>query len=748
MQKTRKNRGFTLAETLIVVAIIIILMAVAFLMLNRRSATKKQYDEHAKEIFIAAQNHLSMADNLSYLGRPIEAFGTLYESNETPEDPNAPPVTGIYYFTSADLSTEGSVLDLILPFGSIDESVRKGGKFIIQYHKDSGQVLNVFYWQENGLYPYSGTPDLATLLGDVSRNALMFFGTGAKKAVIGYWGGVEATEVQLVRPDIWVENGARLTVYVRENNEEAIVNNQNYTLRLNVQGEHGGSADVEFVGFAGNVYTFILDDVTDATTTQFSDATLSDYRFSTVTGGRIAPGDNLTIRAYGSLYSNTVYSDAVSANSLFDNATAAPDGGTAGSAEISNIRHLENLCAGLSDVTIGDSGFKTAEQTEDLDLESFFEELAAANTSGSTPSYKVIGTGNPSTFRPVTPEGALDYDGGRHSISNITVQGAIDAGLFGELTGGSVSNLKLVDAKITGSTSAGALAGSVKNPDTGVITIQNVLAVGTEAEGSAVSAKSAGGLIGKTSGSCEIKKCAAAVQVQLVSDTDGNGSAGGLIGSVTGSPKIQGCYSAGTTENGRYSDANYNVTGGSAGTLGGLIGTADSATIEYCYSTCSVSGATVGGLVGTASGSISKCYATGLVNGTAAGAFAGSADLSKISNCWYYEIINVDVTTGVYTYLAPIPGVDDAGAAIVALDGEDDDHTAAESYDSFVGPQSGWTNATAYDGALNMYFTGKFPLKSVARLYGDTSPVTATDFVLTHYGDWPAPEIVVLHSPG
>ncbi len=63
MLKARNKKGFTLAETLIVVAIIAVLAAIAFIgiITHMRSMTKLEYDKYAKEIFIAAQNHLSMA---------------------------------------------------------------------------------------------------------------------------------------------------------------------------------------------------------------------------------------------------------------------------------------------------------------------------------------------------------------------------------------------------------------------------------------------------------------------------------------------------------------------------------------------------------------------------------------------------------------------------------------------------------------------------------------------------------------
>ncbi|MCR5041025.1 MAG: prepilin-type N-terminal cleavage/methylation domain-containing protein, partial [Clostridia bacterium] len=99
MQKYSGKKGFTLAETLIVVAIIIILLAVAFVQIlsYMRSLTKLQYDIYAKEIFIAAQNHLSMAESQGYLGRAGTDFGTA----ETAAGQAGTP-QGTYYFVVRD----------------------------------------------------------------------------------------------------------------------------------------------------------------------------------------------------------------------------------------------------------------------------------------------------------------------------------------------------------------------------------------------------------------------------------------------------------------------------------------------------------------------------------------------------------------------------------------------------------------------------------------------------------------------
>ena len=135
MQKIRNKKGFTLAEVLLVVAIIVVLLALLLLLFDRRSMTKRQYDDYAKTLFIAAQNHLSMAESMNYLGRTD--FGT--------DDPNE---EGVAYFIAnldSDPNSLMNVLNLMLPFGSVDDTLRLGGTYLIRYQKSTGQILDVFY---------------------------------------------------------------------------------------------------------------------------------------------------------------------------------------------------------------------------------------------------------------------------------------------------------------------------------------------------------------------------------------------------------------------------------------------------------------------------------------------------------------------------------------------------------------------------------------------------------------------------
>ena len=193
MRSSRKKLGFTLAETLITVGIVIVLLAVVAVavFVYLRNMTKVEYDGYAKEIFVAAQNHLTIADSQGYLGR--SGYGT--------REPVIPGVAdtgdGVWYFTvipgKDDVRDSSSVLNLMLPVASVDESVRLGGQYVIRYHRDSAQVLDVFYWTDSDsryAHTYSDADYASFLANREDRDALKTY--GAERSVIGYYGGVEA----------------------------------------------------------------------------------------------------------------------------------------------------------------------------------------------------------------------------------------------------------------------------------------------------------------------------------------------------------------------------------------------------------------------------------------------------------------------------------------------------------------------------------------------------------------------------
>jgi len=349
--------------------------------------------------------------------------------------------------------------------------------------------------------------------------------------------------------------------------------------------------------------------------------------------------------------------------------------------------------------------------------------------------------------------------------------------MFGSITGTgdttnptTIANLALIDFDIaqtgTGNVNAGALAGTLDK-----INVDNVVAYNRESTtGIVADSGNAGGLIGYAS-TCEITQSAASLYVTATA-----GNAGGLIGETNGG-KVSGCYSGGHTNKGTYYKDDgteiYNVKA-TAKNAGGLIGVASGTPIDHSYATCSVTGQTAGGFVASATGDVSVCYATGLVAGTGSdtittaingvstsktvtkdGAFAYSLS-GNVDSCYYFEIINErrDEEAG-YKCLRAL-GKEGENENIKPLDSDYVDDMTLNIYNNLYANPGNWTNASAYDPKLIEYYDGKYNLLNVVKLgatdvnktetTNEDGKTTPADFVATHYGDWPAPEIFVINT--
>ena len=751
--KVKKNkRGFTMAETLIVVAIVAILGAVSFIgvLQYQRSLAQFERDGIAKEIFVAAQNHLTMAENQGYLGLGNTQFGT-----EEKDINNRG--TGIYYLVvnqGVCYPAEGKrILDLMLPLAAVDETVRLGGSYIIRYQAEPAILLDVFYCSAAGTrfgYSLSQT-HYATVLGLRDTNDADYKMKMQRRrfdgAVLGWYGGESARELTLGEkmeaPTVEIINAEKLYVTVSDpnyNNSEGYLTlivtgntsqkEKTFILRKGSETSLSLPSQVTYDGTT-HVYTVILDDITT-----------QGRHFKNLMDGFI-PGEDITVQAVAfsnSVLTNIEYSAEKTANSLFASVEASTSGGVIDTAFISNIRHLENLGDNLSAVQYSDTNNKlaitNAKQTTDLNWADFLTSVKTGSESikiyavDSTALYNNDAAND--TYWPVNPSYALNYDGQNHTISNIDAKSSGNAGLFGELkkvssTESSVSNLMLVDFSIesTGeNANAGALAGALTGAKVTNVVARNSNSLSTAAVTVSVGYGAAGGLVGSAASNSTILYSAASLSVSSES-----GSAGGLVGTMTDG-KISACYAGGHTENGIYDSDNYNVITYNpleGSYTGGLVGYAGAAQIENSYTTCSAKGATAGGLVGTANGTITNCYATGLVSGTtAAGAFAGTYTGSYIAGK-YFEIINPD--------LPAIGGtVPDSGVDVTAFDEN------LSTYNEFIGEPSVWQSAGAYDTTLIMYFQGQYGLRTVKQL---DNTVPDSCLVITHYGDWPAPELLV-----
>ena len=826
MRKIKNKSGMTLAEILIVVAIIAVLGGLAFIAVynHQRSLGQLERDGIAKEIFVAAQNHLTIAYGQGYLGLTKEsgAFGAEDDSATAEEDDTvtgdeeggAAASTGedgesgntedkdIFYLVVDGSTPQNSVIEQVLPFGSIDETVRAGGGYIIRYQRKTGLVIDVFYWTRHGSpeqFNYQGEnendyKEILTLAGDeANKKAERRDYDGS---IIGWYGGAEAATlptIELEAPTITVHNEEKLYVEVSNPNKDI----SDASLKLIITGVDSKAQKAYELKFPvstterrvktrddGENFTVFLDDVASSGL-HFGDIVADT---ASTTGEKFIPGEDITIQAVAyskTALSNIAYSTKYTTNSIFSSINSAKD-----TAYIGNIRHLENLDKSISNLDANDdSGVNDhikiahAEQTDSFSWTGFQKEVKKIETKSSSTTgeesedgYEAVGVfdfSGTSTviddkgyFKPIEPDYTLTYNGQSHSISDVAVNIVGDAGLFGDTSSvTAIKDLELIDFSIIGKSSAsvtssvGALAGTLKN-----CTVTNVLArnkdISTDSLAKKITAPTnAGGLIGNLIGGT-VQYSAATVFV----DAGTAGTAGGLIGTASGT--IKGCYSGGHTAGGSYDvwihDHGYDVTGLISG---GLIGDAGNSSISYSYSTCSVTGYNnAGGFVGTANGVITNCYCTGRVRPDYQSSPSGSPDKSKIyenaflikddtglgsgsSGNYYYYIIN-EVLDDKDTIKYKMPG----NEVVTALD------TNAKSYNDFVGAWDSWNPARAYDSSLVKYYGGKYTLRTVDELNPELPDIDIDNdgtadyddwnklFVMTHYGDWPAPEIFIING--
>ena len=234
MRRYHKNsNGFTMAEMLITVAIIVILCGFGFVAViaHQRNLKRMEMDETAQEIFIAAQNHLTAARASGQWSSFLEktaaegqdgSRGTAmsYDPSDYNRASDADAESRkFYYFTteSAEAVKNGAEA-LILPEGSIDETLR-GHHFYVEYDAASGTVFGVFYTDSD--HPITADDATAVSLSRTDPDARRDYKVDGKRTIIGYYGGALGelnSPGDLYAPSVAVRNAESLVLYVVDKN--------------------------------------------------------------------------------------------------------------------------------------------------------------------------------------------------------------------------------------------------------------------------------------------------------------------------------------------------------------------------------------------------------------------------------------------------------------------------------------------------------------------------------------------------
>ena len=552
LPKNRKNKGFTLTEILVTVAILVILMSLAtvsFVAL-RRNLRQKELDAKAEIIYAAAQNRMAELRAAGYGDSfaldPDRGVAKLsIPPCDIQEDAEQEEPT-FYYVKALDKTTQSSAARLLLTETAVDRDLW-GSQWIIEYNADTGLVYAVFYSEEKTGSSY--LTDSFYGSEDYRDNMRIRSNRLSDGARIGYYGG-DLTRINgtyLLHPTIEIVNNEKLTAKFSCVSPDL---GNGFTPRLTFQVTIADQKDptkkvtrtLSTTAAGNGLYTadMILDSLEDTGkkfSQQFPD---------------LVPGNNiavtLSVTADDSRVDKANYT--VYTNSLF----AYEKGGSETVARIAYRRHLQNLDTATSNV---DPKVTSAILLNDL-------------------SYKDPAGGYYS-FKPITNEYLRSFSGrdnstesGVFSIKDMYIRTTDYGGLFAKYNG-EVKDLVMSNTRVASGTGyAGALIGWVD----GDTKLENVRVYLSDL--SVTKYKTAEEVPGYINGTY----------------------AGGLVGLVDTGKELQVTSSASAT-----TVAAANAAGGLAGLVRGTLN------VNTAYTDCYLNSRRTGGLVGAAP--VGRIYATG-----------------------------------------------------------------------------------------------------------------------------------------
>ncbi len=743
-----RNKGFSLGEMLIVMALMLILMAFGMGSFVQYDTQFKNADSTnaAKSIFLAAQNHLTkakadgswyayLADHdvsnfrrYSNQGLGVSDDNTVINDYDT--SLGGPFADHDFFFVMhPGGGAETELLDIILPNGSIDGKIREKGQYLIELDLVTGTVYGVFYTDSDKII---SAADIVYLCK--TKNARLhpeefrkFRDNKNRSIVIGYYGGnalpVVSASTEKPALSLAINNDATLSAVVTAEIKPSLM------INLTVTGQASGKIKTfniwqnNAVGTASplpNILTVIDNgDGTKTFTLVIDDVVNANRRFRDIFTG-FSPGENLiiTVRASGDEYETGIITK--STNSLFDSIEEQTH-----TAYIGAERHLQNLET-LDSTSTRSSGISAASFTN-VELICNFD--------------------MPNAFTPLHNEGIIDFNGNNHVISGATIVEDDDnnAALFAELVEDSnltirnltmnnvtvngdncgavlstvgdakkitLSNVFITgDIRITGSTCGGIL-GLVdsKGRSSWRVNINNSGIIGNR-DSFINGSDYAGGMIGRVGKDHSKDDDVFTIDSSFSSvSVTSEGAAGGLIGELRTNSTISNSFVGGKTTNGTYTGS-ANVSGNTAGGfIGYSVGVGSGRiSINNCYSTASVDGSTAGGFLGRVQKvRLYNAYCTGLVTGSSPKAFVGNATgHPSVDNAYYLAGINTC-----------------SDSLAVAK-------TGSELYD-IVSSWNSLDQSTAVGIHTDPALPDEYPFGAVI-----TGIASGTDLP-THYGDWPS----------
>lgn len=628
----KKKKGYTLAEVLATVAILLILMAIAVpaIFSIRKNLRQKALDNKAELIYTAVQNNLvklqSNGNSSLYDGeKTAKAMG------RTPSD--ATKEQKLYYALSSEKADTTRAASVLVTTDTVDGELYNN-YWVVEYNPESASVYAVFYSESDSIKPYD--PNVY----DSFRYKDNRLSDGAR---IGYYGGdaLDGSNTAVLAPKITVTNEEKLVATItcmrpgRDNKplsfDVVLTDDKGNQLNLKYKASgdklvhakddlHVGDMSKEDTNeessIVGRSYTLkiTLDDLTSDATRFVSLYGEKNSNLKSTNTKALRAGTALNIKV-------TVRSENHKIDGLFtqyDTNSLFADKSTSENAAIYYGRHLQNLDQ--------ESGVAEDIKTAKLGNSIHFEKQEEKEKDDTTSWYSCYGN---KALTPITNKNLESFIGDKSmAIYHLNVKNGVD--------------ITTADGSATGRKGAGLFA-VLKDS----MTVENLRLAGTTIAitGEGKEKVSVGAIAGETTGSAKITNCEVYLDTEDIEGKNENdvwisgaGIQGGLIGhtnsgSDSGSSVTIDNSFAATVMDGRENG----TTGDLIGTVGGLIGQADCAvSIKNCYADSYLTGDVTGGLVGSvSSGSVNveSCYTAGYQNpANQGGGFVASVARSFDSN--------------------------------------------------------------------------------------------------------------------
>lgn len=645
----KKNKGFTLTETLLTITILVILFALAVpgVFTIKKNLRQMELDDKAEIIYTAVQNRLSelYTSGLSYYYDPsdkdaIVKLGKVpgdYDSSVNGDTMNE---NSVYYFTSLNAN---DVKDF-LGSNTIDSSLN--GHYVIEYMPyakyEAGETpqLSVPF-----VYAVYYSEDVVDVSVDYKTNEKLYLNTYRYKnnrlkadARVGYYGGSTPGSGSITT----VSSINYVNIFSEEEINTAVVKG-----RINADDVATSSFEFVFEDQHKNTFKYIYDSSISqlfyldnekkiAANKELADVSIvgTNYTFTFVVDKlskestrftniftNLIPGDDISLTAVVKNSNGNVINDTRKAvgNGIYAYVKNKDEytNYKTNTAYISNGRHLQNLDAS-SGVA---KEYNNALLINDIDLSTnskFYEAYKSPSRGNNyinsyVDVYKISGGGLVNThtvpcFKGIVNDRLNVLDGNYYSIKELSVR----SGLFNSVSNNlSILNLSLTGEKVYGNSSnAGGFIGSINNgANVNIRRCQNYLVSNEDIP---------------TSIDSEYK-------LEALRWIYSKNISGGLVGLNAGTLNVESSFVATNIGLSKIDT----VTGGLVGKNTGVIN------IDKSYADCYFYGNTVGGLIGESTNSsvqISNSYTAGFIgtDGKTGVSLAGfvPSKINKISNSY------------------------------------------------------------------------------------------------------------------